>query len=95
MLDGETAAAEPRGRRRRVAVAGHAHYHETLKQSPEAQQYLVKRGLTSSEMIEHFQLGFANRTLGYRLPQKTASLARNSADGCNNSASSARTGTNT
>jgi DNA primase catalytic core len=46
------------------------YYHETLKQTPEAQQYLVKRGLTSSEMIEHFQLGFANRTLGYGLPQK-------------------------
>ena len=46
------------------------YYHEALKQTPEAQQYLVKRGLTSSEMIEHFQLGFSNRTLGYGLPQK-------------------------
>jgi DNA primase catalytic core len=46
------------------------YYHEMLKQTPEAQQYLLKRGLTSSEMIEHFQLGFANRTLGYGLPQK-------------------------
>ena len=46
------------------------YYHETLKQTPEAQQYLLKRGLTSSEIIEHFQLGFANRTLGYGLPQK-------------------------
>jgi len=46
------------------------YYHETLKQTPEAQQYLLKRGLTSSEMIEHFQLGFANRTLGYGLPEK-------------------------
>jgi DNA primase catalytic core len=46
------------------------YYHETLKQTPEAQQYLVKRGLTSSEMIEYFHLGFSNRTLGYGLPQK-------------------------
>ena len=45
-------------------------YHETLKQSPEALQYLEKRGLKSSEMLEHFRLGFANRTLGYRLPGK-------------------------
>jgi len=45
-------------------------YHEALKQSPEALQYLEKRGLKSSEMVEHFQLGFANRTLGYRLPHK-------------------------
>jgi DNA primase catalytic core len=44
------------------------HYHETLKQTPEAQQYLVKRGLTSAEMVEQFRLGFANRTLGYHLP---------------------------
>ena len=46
------------------------YYHETLKQTPEALKYLSRRGLTSSEMIEHFQLGFANRTLGYGLPQK-------------------------
>ena len=45
-------------------------YHETLKQSPEALGYLEKRGLRSSEMIERFRLGFANRTLAYRLPQK-------------------------
>src|SRR5690606_25020656 len=46
------------------------YYHETLKQSPEALAYLEKRGLRSSEMVERFHLGFANRTLGYRLPQK-------------------------
>jgi len=46
------------------------HYHETLKQSPEAQQYLIKRGLGSAEMIDYFRLGFANRTLGYRVPDK-------------------------
>jgi DNA primase catalytic core len=46
------------------------HYHETLKQTPEAQQYLIKRGLGSAEMIEQFQLGFANRTLTYRVPDK-------------------------
>jgi DNA primase catalytic core len=44
------------------------YYHETLKQSPEAQQYLIQRGLQSAEMIEHFRLGFANRSIGYRLP---------------------------
>src|SRR5262249_37927821 len=46
------------------------YYHETLKQSVEALAYLEKRGLQSSEMIERFRLGFANRTLAYRLPQK-------------------------
>ena len=44
------------------------YYHRTLKESPEALEYLQKRGLESAEMIERFRLGFANRTLGYRLP---------------------------
>ncbi len=47
-----------------------AYYHETLKESPEALAYLEKRGLRSSEALSRFQLGFANRTLGYRLPAK-------------------------
>jgi DNA primase len=46
------------------------YYHEALKNSPDALKYLQGRGLTSSEMIDHFQLGFANRTLGYGLPEK-------------------------
>jgi len=46
------------------------YYHETLKQSPEALLYLQKRGLNSAEMVERFRLGYANRTLAYRLPQK-------------------------
>ena len=46
------------------------YYHRTLKQSPEPQQYLVKRGLKSSEMVEHFRLGFSNRSLNYHLPDK-------------------------
>ncbi|MEE8060161.1 MAG: CHC2 zinc finger domain-containing protein [Pseudomonadales bacterium] len=46
------------------------YYHETLKQAPEAQAYLAKRGLDDSELINHFKLGYANRTLGLRLPQK-------------------------
>ncbi len=46
-----------------------SYYHETLKQTPEALKYLEARGLQSSEMIDRFQMGFANRTLGYRLPR--------------------------
>ena len=46
------------------------YYHETLKQSPEVIEYLSNNGLGSAEAIEKFHLGFANRTLGYRLPQK-------------------------
>ena len=46
------------------------YYHETLKQSPEALDYLKIRGLRHPELIERFKLGYANRTLGYRLPAK-------------------------
>jgi len=46
------------------------YYHQVLKNSPEALAYLEKRGIASSEAIDHFKLGFANRTLGYRLPAK-------------------------
>jgi DNA primase catalytic core len=46
------------------------YYHEALANSPDALKYLQGRGLTSAEMIDHFQLGFANRTLGYGLPEK-------------------------
>ncbi|MCC6810664.1 MAG: toprim domain-containing protein [Deltaproteobacteria bacterium] len=45
-------------------------YHATLKQSPEALAYLKKRGLDAAEMINRFKLGFANRTLGLRLPER-------------------------
>jgi DNA primase catalytic core len=46
------------------------YYHETLKSSPEALAYLQTRGIASTEAVEHFKLGFANRTLGLRLPDK-------------------------
>jgi DNA primase len=45
-------------------------YHQTLKRSSEAQAYLAQRGLTHPEVVDHFKLGFCNRTLGYRLPNK-------------------------
>jgi DNA primase catalytic core len=47
-----------------------AYYHDTLKRSPEALAYLQARGLTHPELIGHFKLGYANRTLGLRLPIK-------------------------
>lgn len=52
------------------------YYHETLKESPQALQYLEKRGLHSEEAIERFKLGYANRTLGYRLPTKLNTAGR-------------------
>jgi len=43
-------------------------YHATLTASPEAIAYLEQRGLNSVALITRFQLGYANRTLAYRLP---------------------------
>ncbi|AWL05732.1 toprim domain-containing protein [Massilia oculi] len=45
-------------------------YHQALLESPEALAYLGKRGLGDPELIALFRLGYANRTLGYRLPAK-------------------------
>ncbi len=45
-------------------------YHLTLLASPEALAYLERRGVADREAIERHRLGFANRTLGYRLPVK-------------------------
>ena len=44
------------------------YYHRTLKDAPEAQQYLIKRGLQSGEIIDRFKLGYANRSLCLHLP---------------------------
>src|SRR6204780_5363879 len=45
-------------------------YAQTLRESPEAQGYLQRRGLADSALLERFRLGFANRTLGFRRPAK-------------------------
>ncbi|MGH8326192.1 MAG: toprim domain-containing protein, partial [Steroidobacteraceae bacterium] len=47
------------------------YYHERLKQTPEALAYLARRGLDDAELIERHRLGFADRSLGLRLPEKT------------------------
>jgi DNA primase len=62
-----------------------------LKQSPEALSYLAKRGINDAEMIERFRIGFSDRTLGLRLPEKNrkaggeirARLAKARAPGAN------------
>lgn len=54
-----------------LLVQAIGYYHERLKQTPEALAYLEKRGLNDPALIERFKLGFADRTLGLRLPEKT------------------------
>jgi len=46
------------------------YYHQRLKQTPEALAYLQSRGLDHPEMVDHFKLGVADRSLGLRLPEK-------------------------
>ena len=50
------------------------YYHQRLKATMTAQgsawAYLVGRGLDHPEVVEHFKLGMADRTLGLRLPEK-------------------------
>lgn len=47
-----------------------AYYHERLLATSEAQAYLAARGLVHPELVAHFKLGVADRTLGLRLPDK-------------------------
>ena len=46
------------------------YYHETLKRTPAAITYLAKRGIHNAEALKRFKIGFADRTLGLRLPHK-------------------------
>jgi hypothetical protein len=50
------------------------YYHSTLKASPEALGYLESRGIRSAAAVDRFKLGYANRTLGLRLPAKNRKL---------------------
>ena len=45
-----------------------SYYQESLKQTPAALAYLEKRGLKDAQMLEYFRIGFADRSLGKRLP---------------------------
>ena len=46
------------------------YYQRSLKSSPEALDYLRGRGITHGQAIEQFRIGYANRSLGLKLPGK-------------------------
>jgi DNA primase catalytic core len=52
------------------------YYHDRLKESPAALDYLRSRGIENSEAIERFRIGFVDRTLGLRLPAKQVKAGR-------------------
>jgi DNA primase catalytic core len=47
-----------------------AYDHQRLKETAAARGYLAGRGLDSDALLDRFQIGFADRTLGLRLPMK-------------------------
>ena len=48
------------------------YYHKTFLNDPKAMTYLRQRCCLHPEAIKTFKLGYANRTLGYRVPRTTA-----------------------
>ena len=46
-------------------------YHTTFMNQPQAMKYLQSRKCFHPEAAKHFQIGYANRTLGYRVPKTT------------------------
>ena len=46
------------------------YYHERLLNHQEAKEYLKSRGIYSDEIITKFKIGFADRTLGLRMPYR-------------------------
>jgi hypothetical protein len=47
-------------------------YHQTFLNDPKAMKYLEQRKCFHPEAVKFFRLGYANRTLGYRVPSTTA-----------------------
>ncbi len=50
-----------------------SHYHHTLKSSDKGLAYLEQRGLADPELIEYFQLGYADQSLMRTLPNRSSS----------------------
>ncbi|NRB74506.1 MAG: toprim domain-containing protein, partial [Verrucomicrobiales bacterium] len=46
------------------------YYHERMTQSKPARDYLASRGLDDEALVKRFRIGFADRTLGLRLPDR-------------------------
>jgi hypothetical protein len=53
-----------------------AFYHQRLKEHAPAQQFLKRRGLDDAQMIDHFQVGFADRALGRAMPRAGSALGK-------------------
>ena len=61
---------------RQLALDVIGYYHGVARSSLELQAFLEKRGIASEETFEHFQLGYCDRTLCYRLPAMATSAGK-------------------
>ncbi len=52
------------------------YYHAVLKKTPQALNYLKKRGLVHPDLINRFKLGFADRSLSSKLPSSDAKAGK-------------------
>ena len=52
------------------------YYAETLATHEGAQAFLTRRKIDNPEAVERFKVGFADRTLGYRLPPSQVQAGR-------------------
>lgn len=46
------------------------YYHDALKTNPKALAFLAENGIKDGDILARFKVGFSDRTLGYRLPDK-------------------------
>lgn len=53
-----------------------AFYHRTLLESAEPSAFLAARSIAHRDAIEHFRLGYSNRTLGLRVPAANRKAGR-------------------
>jgi hypothetical protein len=47
-----------------------AYYHQSLKAAPNALGYLQRRGISNGQAVDHFRIGYADRSLGRTLPSR-------------------------
>jgi DNA primase len=52
------------------------YYNRTLKETIDGLDYLRSRGITVGEAIDHFRIGYGNRTLGLKLPTMDSKAGR-------------------
>jgi DNA primase catalytic core len=51
-------------------------YHQTFLNQPAPMKYLADRKVFHPEAVKRFKLGYANRTLGYRLPPEVTAVGK-------------------